>query len=69
MINKIDRTAFAKQFFADLAAAQSRANGPPPLGLHLIMGGDTALKVRHMVPKNIQAGLIALIEIYARLAS
>lgn len=64
--DRIDRTAFAKQFFADLAAAQSRAEGPPPLGLHLVMGDDTALKVRHMV-QNIQAGLIAPIEIHARL--
>jgi hypothetical protein len=68
VINKIDRTEFAKQFFADLAVAQNRTNGPPPLGLHLIMGSDTALKVRHMV-QNIQAGLIAPIEIHARLAS
>ena len=61
----IDRTAFAKQFFADLAAAQSRASGPPPLGLHLVMGDDTALKVRHMV-RNIEHGLIAPIELHAR---
>lgn len=64
---RIDRTAFAKQFFANLAAAQNSTNGPPPLGLHLIMGDDTALKVRHMV-KNIQAGLIAPVEIHGRLA-
>ncbi|MEM8728504.1 MAG: class I SAM-dependent methyltransferase [Pseudomonadota bacterium] len=66
VINRIDRTAFAKQFFADLADAQSRANGPPPLGLHLVMGEDTALKVQHMV-QNIEGGLIAPIEIHARL--
>ncbi|WP_050605662.1 class I SAM-dependent methyltransferase [Ruegeria sp. 6PALISEP08] len=65
---RIDRTAFAKQFFADLAAAQSLADGPPPLGLHLIMGDDTALKVRHMV-QNIESGLIAPIELHARLHS
>ncbi len=64
--DRVDRTAFAKQFFADLAAAQSSADGPPPLGLHLVMGADTALKVRHMV-QNIQTGLIAPIEIHARL--
>lgn len=63
---RIDRTEFAKQFFADLAAAQSQAGGPPPLGLHLIMGDDTALKVQHMV-RNIQGGLIAPIELHARL--
>ena len=62
---RIDRTAFAKQFFAELAAAQANAEGPPPLGLHLIMGDDTALKVRHMV-QNIKAGLSAPIEIHAR---
>lgn len=66
LTGRIDRTAFSKQFFADLAAAQSRAGGPPPLGLHLVMGDDTALKVRHMV-RNIESGLIAPIEIHARL--
>jgi len=65
---RIDRTAFAKQFFSDLAAAQNNADGPPALGLHLIMGDNTALKVQHMV-KNIQAGLIAPIEIHGRLPS
>jgi ubiquinone/menaquinone biosynthesis C-methylase UbiE len=64
--DRIDRTAFAKQFFADLADAQSRSDGPPPLGLHLIMGEDTALKVQHMV-RNIERGLIAPIEIHSRL--
>lgn len=63
---RIDRTAFARRFFADLAAAQGSGEGPPPLGLHLIMGDDTALKVRNMV-HGIQAGLIAPIEIHARL--
>ncbi|WP_171241465.1 class I SAM-dependent methyltransferase [Ruegeria sp. HKCCA5491] len=62
--DRIDRTEFAKQFFADLAAAQSSADGPPPLGLHLIMGDDTALKVQHMV-RNIAGGLIAPIELHA----
>lgn len=65
LAERIDRTAFAKQFFADLAAAQSRADGPPPLGLHLVMGDNTALKVQHMV-QNIKGGLIAPIEIHAR---
>ena len=66
--DRIDRTAFAEQFFAELAAAQADADGPPPLGLHLIMGEDTALKVRHMV-QNIKSGLIAPIEIHARLSN
>lgn len=66
LIGRIDRTVFAKKFFANLATAQSRAGGPPPLGLHLVMGDDTALKVQHMV-QNISGGLIAPIELHARL--
>ena len=66
LTERIDRTAFAKQFFSDLAAAQNQAGGPPPLGLHLVMGDDTSLKVQHMV-RNIQGGLIAPIELHARL--
>lgn len=63
---RVDRTDFATKFFADLASAQGRAEGPPPLGLHLVMGEATALKVRHMI-RNIEAGLIAPVEIHARL--
>lgn len=66
LIDRIDRSNFAKQFFAELAAAQSRANGPPPLGLHLVMGDNTSLKIQNMV-KNIAGGLISPIEIHARL--
>ncbi|SHH47632.1 class I SAM-dependent methyltransferase [Marivita hallyeonensis] len=66
IVDRIDRTAFAKQFFADLATAQKQADGPPPLGLHLVMGADTAVKVRHMV-KNVETGLIAPIELHARM--
>lgn len=66
VVDRIDRTAFANQFFSDLAAAQNQAGGPPPLGLHLVMGDNTALKVQHMV-QNIQGGLIAPIELHARL--
>ncbi|MFZ5963812.1 class I SAM-dependent methyltransferase [Thalassococcus sp. BH17M4-6] len=68
LTERIDRTGFARQFFADLAAAQSRAGGPPPLGLHLVMGDNTALKVQHMV-RNIAGGLIAPNEMHARLTS
>lgn len=68
VIDQVDRTGFTRQFFADLAAAQQQAEGPPPLGLHLVMGSETALKVQHMV-RNIEGGLIAPIEIHARVAA
>lgn len=56
VIDWIDRTAFAKHFFVDLAAAQSRASGPPPLGLHLVVSHGTTRKVGRMV-SHIEGGL------------
>jgi ubiquinone/menaquinone biosynthesis C-methylase UbiE len=61
-----DRTGFAKEFFAALAASQTAAAGPPPLGLHLVMGPETKTMVANMV-QNIADGRIAPIEMIARL--
>lgn len=58
LVSESDRTGFAQEFFAQLAASQAGADGPPPLGLHLVMGADTADKVKNMV-ENIAAGRIA----------
>ncbi len=60
-ISETDRTDFAKDFFARVAASQAAAGGPPPLGLHLVMGANTAAKVGNMVA-NIRAGRIAPVE-------
>ncbi len=48
-----DRTGFAIDFFEGLK--KSAAEGPPPLGLHVIMGDDFKDKVTNMA-KNIAAG-------------
>ena len=66
IVAETDRTSFAQAFFARLAAAQAGASGPPPLGLHLVMGDTTAVKVRHMT-EAIADGRIAAIEMIARL--
>ncbi len=63
--SEVDRTGFAKEFFARLAANQQGPGGPPPLGLHLVMGADTSAMVRNMV-QNISEGRIAPIEMIAR---
>lgn len=61
-----DRTGFARDFFKSLAANQTAAAGPPPLGLHLVMGPETKTMVANMV-QNIADGRIAPIEMIARL--
>ena len=62
-----DRTEFALEFFRqNLAAA---AKGPPPLGLHLVMGASATEKFKNTL-SNIESGRIAPVQMIAsRLAS
>lgn len=59
-----NRHEFALQFFSQLQANNAAAGGPPPLGLHIVMGPDAAIKVANMV-ENVGAGRIAPIELIA----
>lgn len=58
-----DRTDFAIEFFHRSRAAT--AGGPPPLGLHLLMGASAPEKSRNML-ENVQSGRIAPVQIIAR---
>ncbi len=60
-----NRCEFALEFFADLRAKIAAAGGPPPLGLHVLIGPSGAEKIKNMV-ENIGAGRIAPVEIIAR---
>ncbi len=58
-----DRRESALEFFAQLRARATA--GPPPLGLHLVMGETTPTKLANMVA-NLEAGRISPVEILAR---
>lgn len=60
-----NRGKFALKFFADLKARASAADGPPPLGLPLIMGAQAPMKIQNMV-ENVARGIIAPVELIAR---
>ena len=60
-----NRRDFALAFFADLRAKTAAAGGPPPLGLHVLMGKNTPEKVQNMID-NISRGHIAPVELIAR---
>lgn len=60
-----NRRDFALAFFAELRAKSAAAGGPPPLGLHVLMGKSTPEKVKNMID-NISAGRIAPVELIAR---
>ena len=57
-----NRGQFAVEFFAAMRARTAAAGGPPPLGLHLILGNDAPTKLVNMVDA-ISAGVIAPVEI------
>lgn len=64
---ELNRRDFALAFFDELQAKTMAAGGPPPLGLHILMGRNAADKIRNMIA-NISAGLIAPVEMIARKA-
>jgi SAM-dependent methyltransferase len=63
VLQERDRRGFALDFFEHLQAAAG-AGGPPPLGLHILMGDDAATKVRNMI-ENISEGRVAPVELIA----
>ncbi len=44
-----DRTAAVKEFMAAVAARTAEQTGPPPVGLHLLMGPTAGMKLGNMV--------------------
>jgi ubiquinone/menaquinone biosynthesis C-methylase UbiE len=65
IIAERNRRDFALAFFADLRAKTAATGGPPPLGLHVLMGKNTPEKVQNMID-NISRGRIAPVELIAR---
>jgi SAM-dependent methyltransferase len=61
VVTRTDRSPEARAFFERLRSSRG-AGGPPPLGLHLIMGPQAAAKVGNMVAA-IEAGILAPTEL------
>ena len=59
------RREFAIEFFRQMRARAAQEGGPPPLGLHILMGGSAPQKVANMID-NLERGLIAPTEIICR---
>ena len=53
-----DKTDFANSFFEKMSARKDSSDGPPPVGLHLLMGDLTTQKIKNMA-KLIKSGIIA----------
>ena len=59
------RSGFALDFFKQVRAKAQSAGGTPSVGLHILMQDSTAVKINNMID-NVQAGLIAPVEVLAR---
>ena len=59
-----NRREFALEYFAESMKKMANAEGPPPLGLHLLMGETRAEKMKKMV-ENISSNRVAPVEIIA----
>lgn len=59
-----NRREFALEFFAQLQSNAAGAEGPPPLGLHILMGSTAPIKISNMI-ENISRNVIAPVEIIA----
>lgn len=59
------RRGFAVEFFHQLRAGAEQGGGPPPLGLHILMGASAPHKIANMID-NLERGLIAPTEIISR---
>jgi SAM-dependent methyltransferase len=60
-----DRRRFALQFFEHLREANAGVGGPPPLGLHILMGEDASTRVQNMI-ENIAQSRVAPVELIAK---
>ena len=60
-----DRHQFAVDFFEAVKAKMAGAGGPPPLGIHVLMGDNAPQKVRNLTA-NLVNRLVAPFEIIAR---
>lgn len=67
IVSERDRREFALDFFERLKANSAVADGPPPLGLHILMGKEAPTKVQNMI-ENVSRNRVAPIELIARKA-
>ncbi|GFE65733.1 class I SAM-dependent methyltransferase [Litoreibacter roseus] len=64
VVSENSRQAFALEFFKKMKAANNAADGPPPLGLHVLMQQSSAEKIPNMVA-NLAANRMSPVEMIA----
>ena len=60
-----NRRDWALEFYRRLRAGAANADGPPPLGIHIVLGAGAGTKVKNML-QCVTAGILAPVEMIAR---
>jgi ubiquinone/menaquinone biosynthesis C-methylase UbiE len=63
-----DRREFAVEFFAAMRARTAERGGPPPLGLHVLIGPEAPTRIANMVDA-LAAGIVAPVEVVCSVPS
>ncbi|MEC9330771.1 MAG: methyltransferase domain-containing protein, partial [Pseudomonadota bacterium] len=64
LVAERNRRIYAMAFFAQLRAIMASGGGPPPLGLHILMGDSTPQKIKNVVA-HLTENRIAPVELIA----
>ena len=67
VIAELNRRDFAITFYEQFRARTMAAGGPPPLGLHVLIGRNAPDKIQNMI-QNVVSGHVAPVELIARKA-
>ena len=65
LVAERNRRQFAIEFFETMRAKMAAASGPPPLGIHLVMGNDAPVKMANLLV-SLKAGTLGPCELIAR---
>ena len=57
LIAERNRKDFALEFFAKVKAQNAENDGPPPIGIHVVMGDNAALKVKNVLSCMTEGGI------------
>ncbi len=68
IIAERNRRKLALEVFAQLQAEATSADGPPPLGLHILMGETASVKRKNMLD-NVSRNVVAPVELIAEKAA
>ena len=67
IVKERNRRDFAIAFFDQMRVKAAASGGPPPLGMHILMGKTAPIKLKNMI-ENVSTGRLSPVELIAQKA-